>query len=145
MTKGPVWVVVADGGMARFLEREHALSKLSERQDLTLHADQPEQPSERPARVHDRFGPARHSIEPRQLPRRTAAEEFLKLVAGAVNAAADAGSFNTLVLCAPARPLGLLREHLSAPALQRLGQVLVKDYVKASVEDIDRRLREAQP
>lgn len=143
MKSGPVWVVVADGGAARFFERERLSEKLIERQELALHADRPEQPRERLPRVHDRMGPARHSIEPRKYPRVVQEEKFLKRVAAAVNAAAEKGSFKTLVLCAPPRPLGVLRQHLSEAALQRVGQTLVKDYVKTSVEDIDKHLREA--
>ncbi|HCK83450.1 MAG TPA: host attachment protein, partial [Hyphomonadaceae bacterium] len=52
-----------------------------------------------------------------------------------------AGAFKSLVLCAPPRPLGLLRENLSAPARERLSQVLAKDYLHASAEELEQRLR----
>ena len=144
MMKGPIWVVVADGGAARFFESEKQGASLVERLDLALHAQPPEHPRERLPRVHDRMGPARHNIEPRQYPRDVQEEKFLKDIAAAVSAAAEADTFKSLILCAPPRPLGILREHLSEAALQRLGQVLVKDYVKASVDEIDTHLRKAR-
>lgn len=141
MMKGSVLVVVADGGAARFFERERADAKLRERHDLAMKAEPLELPRERLGRVHDRIGPARHSMEPRQYPRAALQRRFLKAVADAVNAAADAGSFKALVLCAPPRPLGLLREHLSDSARQRLSQEFAKDYVRTPVDELDERLR----
>ncbi len=144
MMKGPIWVIVADGGAARFFESEKQGARLVERLDRALHPQPPERPRERLPRVHDRMGPARHNIEPRQYPRDAHEEKFLKDVAAAVSAAAEADIFKSLVLCAPPRPMGILREHLSEIALQRLEQVLVKDYVKASVDEIDAHLRKAR-
>ncbi len=141
MLKAPVWVVLADAGAARFFERLRANAKLSERVDLAMTAAPLETPRERLGRVHDRIGPARHAMTPRRSPRAASAVRFLKTVADAVNAAADAGAFKALVLCAPPRPLGLLREHLSAPALGRLNQAIAKDYLHASAEELEQRLR----
>lgn len=142
--KGPIWVVIADGGAARFFECASQGANLVERLDLAQRADRPEPPRERLPRVHDRIGPARHNIEPRRSPNVAHEERFLRSVAGAVNAAAEQGVFRSLVLCAPPRPLGVLREHMSETALQRLAQVLVKDYIRASVEEVEGRLREAR-
>jgi protein required for attachment to host cells len=144
MMKGPIWVVVADGGAARIFDCEKQGAGLVERENLAMRAPPPEQPRDRPPRVHDRMGPARHNIEPRQLPRDTQEENFLKMVASAVNVAAEQGAFRSLVLCAPPRPLGILREHLSEVALERLGQVLIKDYVKVAVDEIETHLRKAR-
>ena len=80
-------------------------------------------------------------MAPRRDPRAALAAGFLKQVADAVNAAADAGAFRTLVLCAPPRPLGLLRGHLSAPTRKRLNQELAKDYLRISVDELERHLR----
>ena len=140
MLKAPVWVVLADAGGARFFQRARANAKLAERVDLAMTAAPLEAPRGRLGRVHDRMGPARHAMAPRQSLRAASAALFLKTVAGVVNAAADAGTFKSLVLCAPPRPLGLLRENLSAPARERLSQVLAKDYLHASAEELEQRL-----
>jgi protein required for attachment to host cells len=144
MMKGPIWVVVADGGAARFFECEKQGAGLGEREDLALRTQALEPSRDRQPRVHDRMGPARHNIEPRQFPREAQEEVFLKSVANAVNAAAGQAVFRSLVLCAPPRPLGILRDNLSEVARQRLGQELTKDYVKASVDEIEAYLRKAR-
>jgi|CXWL01.1.fsa_nt_gi protein required for attachment to host cells len=144
MMKGPIWVVASDGGAARFLESEKQGAALVERPDLALHADKPPPPRERPPRVHDRMGPARHIIEPRQTPGAALEERFLESVANAVNAAAEKGAFRSLILCAPPRPLGILRGLLSEVANQRLAQVLAKDYVRSAVDEIEALLRKAR-
>ncbi len=144
MPNGPVWVVVADGGAARFFESAKRGAPLSERLDLATHAPRPAPSRERLPRVHDRMGPARHNIEPRRTPRSAAQDEFLKQVAAAINAAAEAKDFKVLIIAAPPRPLGVLRKHLSAPARQSLTQALAKDYVHATAAELDdhvRRLR----
>lgn len=141
MLRAPVWIVLADAGAARFFERSNAKAKLSERVDLAMTAAPLEAQRERLGRVHDRMGPARHAMAPRQFPRAASAARFLKTVADAINAAVDAGAFKSLVLCAPPRPLGLLREHLSAPARERLSQAVAKDYLHVSIDELEQRLR----
>jgi protein required for attachment to host cells len=141
MMKWPVLVIVADGGGARFFVRERANAALVERHDLAMHAAPAAPPRDRPARVHDRMGPARHNIEPRQFPRAAATAKFLEAVADAVNAAAGASAFKSLVLCAPPRPLGVLRAHLSDLSRQRLATVLAKDYLRATAAQLDASLR----
>lgn len=144
MMKGPIWIAVADGGAARFFEQDKPGAPLRERSDLAMQAPESAPPRGPLARVHDSVGPARHNIEPRRYPRDAAEQEFLEAVAGAVNTAAEAKLFKSLVLCAPPRPLGMLRRSLSAAAKCALKLELSKDYVHATVDELTGRLREAR-
>jgi protein required for attachment to host cells len=145
MNLGPTWVVVADAGRARFFERRLPKSPLTELSDLAMTAPPLDAPSDRPARVHDRKGPARHAVEPRNTPRAAAASAFLNAVAQRINAGAQNQAFARLVVCAAPRALGLLRDGLTAAAKSRVVAAFDKDLTRESVQGVQQHLDNLAP
>ena len=142
MTKALTWIVAADGGRARFFERLRPGVKLTELKALAMSAEPLAPTKQRPARVYDRMGPARHAVEPRATPKEAAETRFLGEVADAINQAAAQGAFEKLILCAPPRAAGILGKCLSGAARKRLTAAVNKDLVRARPEEMAERLGE---
>jgi protein required for attachment to host cells len=132
MKDAKVWYVIADGGRARFVERDNkgayrtvlsfVASELHERsQDLGL---------DRPARVKESASPARHAVEPRRDLHEAAKEDFVKLVAEQLDAEHGRGQFEKLVLVAPRGVLTELKQKLSKPMAKLLAGDLQKDLTR---------------
>jgi len=132
MKNAKVWYVIADGGRARFVERDDrgayrtvlsfVASELHERsRDLGL---------DRPARVKESATPARHAVEPRRDLHAAAKEDFVKLVAEQLDAEHGRGQFEKLVLVAPRGVLTELKQKLSKPMAKLLAGDLQKDLTK---------------
>jgi len=132
MKNAKVWYVIADGGRARFVERDDrgayrtvlsfVASELHERsQDLGL---------DRPARVKESASPARHAVAPRRDLHEAAKEDFVKLVAEQLDAEHGRGQFEKLVLVAPRGVLTELKQKLSKPMAKLLAGDLQKDLTK---------------
>ena len=126
------WYVIADGGRARFVERDErgtyrtvlsfVASGLHERsRDLGL---------DRPARVKESATPARHAIEPRRDLHEAAKEDFVKLVADELGVWHERGQFDNLVLVAPPGVLTALKNNLSKPIAELVVSDLQKDLTK---------------
>ncbi len=115
------WVVTADGRKARVFEervRGGPLHPLPQHDMDADHEDRPAAHGHR-ATVRDRAGFGRHGAGDKPL---TEIQEhrFLTRVAHALDAAAEAGLFERLVLMAPARALGILRAELDPKTARRI-------------------------
>jgi protein required for attachment to host cells len=122
--RGNIWFVLADGGRARILQR-----RSSDHRHFEVIADEKSAEVELPGHdlVADRQGrsyesatPSRHAIEGKTDPHEAAKLRFEVRIAELVNRAAAQGLFDTLVLVAPPRVLGDMRQALSAQARERL-------------------------
>lgn len=140
MNAGPTWIVVADASRARFFERRALNAQMAELGDLAMSAPPLEAPRDRPPRVHDRQGPTRHSVEPRASPRTAAANHFLHTVAERINRAAGDGAFTQLVLCAPPRALGAIRDGLADAAKRSVVAAIDKDLTRESAKTLQQHL-----
>ncbi|WP_431303068.1 host attachment protein [Sediminicoccus sp. BL-A-41-H5] len=141
------WALVADARHVRLLER-HGGAAWAERPDTISAPDNPashEHGTERPGRVHESVGSARHAIEPRQDPHRAAEASFARHVADELEKGAAMGRYDSLVLLAPPVFLGDLRKALGAATRQRLRSSLAKDIAQASLAVIIRQLDEVRP
>lgn len=142
MLTGSVLVVVADGGVARFLRRARPGAALVELIDHRMEIGAIELERDRPPVTYDRFGEGRHKIEHRLTAHEAAEEAFLsRAVVQAVemlHADRDAG----FVLVAPPRALGIMRRALPADVRERLLLSVDKDVTKETPQAIDVRLRE---
>lgn len=141
---GPAWFLVADGRRARLLIEARRGVALSEPPEWTMAIgpDELYEATDRPPRVHESVGGARHSMD---LGRNLHEEEeakFLKRVAHRIGEAERSGAFAHLVVAAPPRALGLLRELLPTNAKQRLRADLDKDLVDEDVAALQGRLRD---
>ncbi len=80
MKKARLWYVIADGGRARFVERDDqgAFRTLSSFVSTELHTSAHELGRDRPARVKESASPARSAIEPRRDLHEAAKEDFIR-------------------------------------------------------------------
>ncbi|MBL8552557.1 MAG: host attachment protein [Hyphomonadaceae bacterium] len=145
MTAPLTWIVTADGGAARFFERLRPGADLTEKTDIAMRATPPAQPRDRLPRAQESATPARHSIEPRTSPRTASETHFLRGVAQLINASAESGAFDALIVCAPPRALGILRDLLGSAAAQRLRQTIAKDFIHDSAKQLERHLEGSLP
>lgn len=106
------WVVVADSEKARLFEFERRNGPWVETACF-MNPDATHGPlGQRPPRVHDRLGPARHAIEARTDEKDKAAARFATMLADALRAAHEQQRFQALVLAAAPRFLGALHGQL---------------------------------
>jgi protein required for attachment to host cells len=141
------WALVADAQHARILERKGSTAWVERPEGLPA-PDNPashEQGTERPGRVHESVGSARHAIEPRQDPHRAAKAGFARHLADELERAAAMGRYDRLLLVAPPVFLGDLRKALGAVARQRLCGSLDKDIAQAPLSVIIRQLDGMRP
>lgn len=139
-------VVAANASRARVFESSGVGKLLVEREDLAhpesrLHAR--DLTSDLPGRAFDSRGEGRHAMEPATDPKRVEAESFARDIAARVDAARTQDDFVELVLVAPPRFLGLLRDSLSHPSRQMVICEVAKDLVSKTRERIGKTIAEA--
>lgn len=146
MAKRPVntLIVVADGSRARFLRPE--ADKLVPAGLSDLVAPQSRQrphtlASDGPGRSFSsaRGGP-RHALEPPQDYHKLEKHRFMTVVAAALDRAHARQEFDELVLVAPRRSLGELRDLLSAPVRRRIREEVPKDLTNEPASRLRQRL-----
>jgi protein required for attachment to host cells len=141
MPSETIWIVVADGSLARFLTRVREGVPLIEIGELTLTATSERRRRGRATSVHDGANHGRQVRPAHKNVQNTDELHFLRNVAGRVNLAVEEHAVGRLVLCAPPRALGILRDHLTAQARALVVTEIAKDLVREGVRDIDERLK----
>lgn len=138
MKKAKQWFVIADGGRARFVERDEAgaFRTVSSFVSPELHEKSSDLGADRPARVQDSAGPGRHAVEPRRDLHQAAKDDFIREVAGQLDAEQKQGSFDELVLVAPPGVLTQLKDALSKPVAEAVLRDLQKDLTKVPDHDL---------
>lgn len=137
------WVLVADGAEAHILEGPHLKGPLEPVQGFAnaqgrVHAR--ELVTDAPGRVHDRFGPGRHSMDAGQSVKDEMADRFARDVARYLAESRQAGRFDALALVAAPAMLGRLRGALDKPVADLVVAELDKDLVRAEPAEIAQRL-----
>lgn len=135
-------VVVCDGARALFLAdtgippqpRLSVLESFAEPHPATA-----AQGTERPGRVHESAGPSRSAVEQTDF-HAEAEAAFLGKVAARLGAFVDAGSAARIMLVAPPKALGTLREILPAPVKDCIDGEIAKDLVKLPLDEIGRHI-----
>ena len=132
MKKAKIWYVIADGGRARFVERDEngAFRTVLSFVAADLHARSSDLGRDRPARVMESAGPGRSAVEPRRDLHEAAKEDFVKLVAAQIEAEHGGGQFDSMVLVAPPGVLTELKQALSKPMAALVTGDLQKDLTK---------------
>jgi protein required for attachment to host cells len=140
MRKRRTWYVIADGGRARFVERDEqgAYRTVSSFVSTELKASSRDLGTERPGRVHESATTARHAIEPKTDPKEAAKEDFIRYVAEQVQSAQE--NYDDLVLVAPPRVLGQLRETLAQSVADAVTRDLAKDLTKVPDHELSEHL-----
>jgi protein required for attachment to host cells len=103
MKNARTWYVIADGGRARFVERNEngAFRTVGSFVSTELHKRSSDFGRDRPARVMESAARGRSAIEPRRDLKEAAKENFVKVVAEELDVAHKRGQFDNLVLVAP--------------------------------------------
>lgn len=136
----PTWIVVLDSTQARF----YALRQSDEGQVFEEIADAlaaAPRESARPGRSFAK-GVARGVVEPRQNARKLDKRDFMEDVAEKLNKAASKREYSRLVLAAPPRSLGELRELMSEKALGCLIHEIPKTLTKLPTDALWTKLSE---
>jgi protein required for attachment to host cells len=138
MKKTKLWYVIADGGRARFVERDDngAFRTVASFVSTELHERSSDLGLDRPARVKESMGPTRHAIEPRRDLHEAAKEDFVRLVADELDIGHGRGQFDQLVLVAPPGVLTELKKALSKPMALLVVNDLQKDLTKIPDHDL---------
>ena len=142
MKHARIWYVIADGGRARFVERDErgAFRTVVSFVAADLHERSRDLGLDRPARVKESANSARHAIEPRRDLHEAAKEDFIALVAEAIEAEHGRDQFDSLVLVAPPGVLTELKKKLSKPIAELVVSELQKDLTKVPDHDLTEHL-----
>ncbi len=151
--KTPVtWILVADGKQAQIYAREMRekripigggakhrhydesfVQDLVEVPDMAWQAESPtiyEAGRDRLGRVFESGNSAHHMSEPRMGIHEEIKQHFMKMIADRLNEARAKKMFDRLVLVAPARMLGELKDHLDKTVLKAVAAELPKDLTR---------------
>jgi len=128
----PTWIAVLDGAQARFFAlRKGDDGQIFEEAAPALNADLSREDRGKPGRAFASAGGGlRHAVEPRSNARKLEKHNFAREVAEALDAALAERRYDRLVLVAPPRSLGELRELLSARVRACTSQEVPKDLTK---------------
>lgn len=142
MKKAKVWYAIADGGRARFVERDEngAYRTVVSFESTDVHRKARDLVSDAPGRVMESATPGRSAVEPRQDPKRAAKEDFVKLVADELAVEHERGTFDQLMLVAPPRVLTELKQKLAKPVADLVVKDLQKDLTKVPDHDLTEHL-----
>jgi len=136
------WVVVCDGKKALLLENigdavfpNLKTKEVYEHKDLKTR----EQGTDVPGRSINSVGQARSAME--QTDWQDQSERaFLEDLAGRLDAAVTSGETKAVIMVAPPRALGVLRQAYSPHLRQALHAEIDKDFVRMPVHEIERHL-----
>lgn len=136
------WILVCDGGKALFFEnvgdREYPDLRMRE----VFEHENPstaEQGADKPGRSHSSVGPGRSAVGQTDWHDQAEAK-FLKDLARKIHLAVHGGETKELVIVAPPRALGMIREHYTPAIKQALQKEIDKDLVKIPADQIEKHL-----
>ena len=139
MKKTVTWILIADAGHAHVARNDgpgQGVRLLDRpRFDVVVPPGR-ELLADRPGRSHESVGGARHAMEPPTDPREVEKLKFLRQVAETMGREATAGRYDRLVVVAPPRALGELRQLLPAAARRRVSGELAKDLTHVAERDL---------
>jgi protein required for attachment to host cells len=142
------WIVIADGQEARFYANHgpnKGLEKLSPN-DISIDLERTSEiVTDDRGRAFDSAGQGRHGMEPQSDPHDEQKRRFLKGVAKGLNAAAKAGQFDQLVIAAPPKALGELRQDLDDKVKRAIRGELHKDLVNTPDDELAKHFEDVLP
>ena len=126
------WVLVADAAHARLYRvhpGEQRLERLSVEESAAARQKSGEIMADRPGRAMDSSGVGQRSaMEQESDPQRVEQQRFAQAVVDRLEAAANGGEFERLVVVAAPRTLGDLRDRLPGTVRSRVGREIDKNY-----------------
>jgi len=136
------WVVVCDGGKALILENagDARFPNLRTREVYEQkHPATHELGSDVPGRAFASVGNTRSAVEQTDWHRQSE-RNFLKALASRLDTAVATGEVDSLIMAAPPRALGIIRQAYSPHVRQAIRAELEKDYVKLPISEIETHL-----
>ena len=136
------WVVVCDGSKALFLENagDSKFPNLKTREVLEQKVPPTsELGSDAPGRSHSSVGHGRSSVEQTDY-HTLQEEEFLRGIAAKLDTALQRGEVKSVILVAPPRAIGVLRQAYTHALKHGVRAEIQKDYVKLPVYEIEKHL-----
>ena len=136
------WVVVADGEKALFLRNEGDAQHPNLEVFREMAQENPptrEQGTDRPGRMHDTGQNHRSGVQDTDW-HQIGKERFAKEIAQRLYNYAHAGRFDRLVLVAPPKVLGDMREALHPEVAERVVQEIPKTLTNHSIDKIENLL-----
>uniref|UniRef100_B0SVW0 Protein required for attachment to host cells n=1 Tax=Caulobacter sp. (strain K31) TaxID=366602 RepID=B0SVW0_CAUSK len=147
ITDGRTLVLAADGARARLFEEPRRGGSLIEHPDWLADLAPKVFPSPGPGAVHDRMGHANHGLATVTAADKSA-RDFLTRLGARLAHLVDEHDFDHLIVFAPPRALGMLREALPKALHQRLALDQPHDRVDEDAETLReavRALRQSAP
>jgi protein required for attachment to host cells len=136
------WVVVCDGAKALILENvgdakfpNLKTRDVYEQKSLATH----EIGTDKPGRSHSSVGHGRSAVEQTDF-HDLAEQAFLTELAHKLEAAVNSHQVKSLIVVAPPRALGVMRQHYGHALKGAVRAELDKDYVKMPVHEIEKHL-----
>lgn len=139
------WIVVADGARARFFLHEGIGKGLKPAVDEEMARDLPpnrEIVTDKPGRSADPGGSSRHGFAPTVDYHQFEKARFARQVADVLEKARARDAFDRLVLVAPPKTLGELRQELSKATHERVHGELNKDLTHMEPKELEKPLGE---
>jgi len=136
------WIVVCDGAKALVLENvgDEKFPNLRTREVYEeQHPRTHQQGTDAPGRAHSSVGPGRSAMGQTNWHEQDE-QRFLKDLMGRLDAAVTAGELKSMIVVAPPRALGVIRQAYSHQLRGVLRQEIDKDLVKMPVHEIERHL-----
>ncbi|MDP1874136.1 host attachment protein [Phenylobacterium sp.] len=142
---GTTWILAADGDQARIFEERQRAGEVRELETLHMGRVGGDYPraAAHGATVHDRAGHGQHGAGERA-PHEEAEDRFLERVAESLADPARREAFQGLVIMAPPRALGVLRQALPKAVQAKLEGSDHHECVRETAEDIRGRLRKVR-
>jgi len=139
------WILIADGTQARVVNYVGPDIPLQTVEDMVFSQEAlraQDIVTDRPGRAFQSVGSARSGYEPQTDPVDKTETDFMKDVAGRLNAEHQRGTFDRLVIAAAPQALGDLRQALSDQARSAVLAELPKNLTNIPTDQLPRHFRE---
>ncbi len=141
-----IWILVANQAEAQIYASDRLWKNL-QLADVLLNEEGSAHPrdliSDAPGRAFDRFGPARHAMEPNTGVKEEQRRRFVKEMVERLETGHLKGDFDQLVVLAAPAVLGVIRKHLSGGLEKTVIKEIPKDVIGQGVEKIQSQLERA--
>lgn len=143
------WVLITDAGRARLFELagQDGLAEVAcfNNPERRTAATGEHDLNERLPRTQDSASADRHVIEPHTSAREKSEKQFAHTIADTLEEGAEQSRYGNLILVAPPRFMGVLRELLPEGLHKLVVGELQHDLVSATTQELKERLRNAFP
>lgn len=136
------WVIVCDGAKALFLQNagDAKFPNLQTREVMEQTVPPTsELGTDKPGRSHSSVGHGRSAVQQTDFHTQQE-EEFLRSIMAKLDAAAQSGHMKSIIIVAPPRAIGVLRQHYTHALKQAVREEIQKDYVRMPVFEIEKHL-----